>query len=73
MDPVCQALICSPHRTLNADVLYSFKLSPFSTDRKMEEKDAFHNRINFVSGPKPCQTGGGNRRSITRRYLQEMP
>lgn len=61
-----------PHRTLKADVLDSCKCSPVSTDRKMEGKDAFYDRINLVSGQKPRQTEGGIRQSITRSYLQEM-
>lgn len=68
-DPVCQV----SHRTLKADVLDSCKCSPFSTDRKMEGKDAFCDRINLVSGQKPHQTKGGIKQSIARSYLQEMP
>ena len=56
MDPVCQAVMGSPHRTLNADVLYSCKLSPSFPDRKMEEKDALYDRIRLVSRQMPFQT-----------------
>lgn len=44
------------------------------SDRKMEEKDAFYDRINLVSGQTLCQTVWRRKQAIYHRsHLQETP